>query len=461
MAFINKRGEIFNHVLYMKPAYSYVTCEPETKKERSASQIYNERNLLNNDSEGELSKKSSKKIREKIQWLVVSAKKKVVYDRNAKQSNKPLLSMIVLTYPSEQVHDDLYLKKQHLNQFLIECNHDYNMNNYIWKSESTFEGRIHFHIIQDKFIPHEEIRLKWNRIINKDGYVDRFQQNNTKAVDYDNPNSTDIHSIKNILNISAYFSEEMVKDKSVDYVSINVKSKGSKKEKLKQSIIQSKFHKYIYGISSQRSIDCILCHEKGVVTTNTQFFDDNGEITMISGREFIRELGLNEVYKCKDDEEIIQENNEIDYKEIRNCYSICGIAPKKRMLYKKSICRIGFKRRPIEGNIWGCGGNIAHITGIKMILEDSEMKLINRTINEYPHKVKRIERPDKCNPDEKFCIGELLLFNIFCFRDCGLISFNTVVTQFIEELHKPYIRKSKKPPPEEFPGHYFPVPEAA
>jgi hypothetical protein len=114
------------------------------------------------------------------------------------------------------------------------------VNNYIWRAERQANGSIHFHIVSDRFIPWNELRNVWNRCQQALGYVTRYRENQVlwhrggfrcheellpkwpraqqiKAYrdgvlhDWASPNSTDIHSIKLISDVKAYFKKYMTK----------------------------------------------------------------------------------------------------------------------------------------------------------------------------------------------------------------------------------------------------------
>jgi hypothetical protein len=84
------------------------------------------------------------------------------------------------------------------------------LTNYIWRAEKQKNGNIHFHILSDKFIPYTELRESWNRIVEKLGYVTRFRDKNGMK----KPNSTDIHSLNKVKNISNYILKYMVKNEN-------------------------------------------------------------------------------------------------------------------------------------------------------------------------------------------------------------------------------------------------------
>lgn len=117
-------------------------------------------------------------------------------------------TFITLTLSSRQVHCDKTIKRECLNHFLIYLKRHYGVVNFIWKAELQKNGNIHYHMITDKYIPHQELRELWNTAQNRLSYVDMFA--------HDNPNSTDIHSLKRIKNVMAYVGKYMSKKSSAD-----------------------------------------------------------------------------------------------------------------------------------------------------------------------------------------------------------------------------------------------------
>jgi len=161
-------------------------------------------------------------------------------------TGKPInftVAFITLTLPSAQIHDDNTIKKECLNQILIELSKRHGVTLYLWRAEKQKNGNLHFHIIVNKFVNWNELRNRWNRILNKLGYIDRYQANQKafhstgfrprpelfknwsyeqqlKAYregakhDFTNPNSTDVHGLKAIKNVRNYVTKYMTKDES-------------------------------------------------------------------------------------------------------------------------------------------------------------------------------------------------------------------------------------------------------
>ena len=174
---------------------------------------YNEEsmsNLCNNKHIGKLSASARKKTKRAINYLLYLAKEKIAYNYKTKSTFKFKVNFITLTLPSRQMHDDNIIKKELLNHFLIEAKKRWGLGHYVWKAERQQNGNIHFHILSDCFIPWQEARNAWNRICNKLHYVDEYEKINHKR----NPNSTDIHSLKNIKNVAQYITKYMIKKHS-------------------------------------------------------------------------------------------------------------------------------------------------------------------------------------------------------------------------------------------------------
>ena len=145
-----------------------------------------------------------------------------------------------MTLSAKQHNTDEEIKSKLLNNFLTTARRSWKMKDYIWKAEKQENGNIHFHILTNVYIKHLDIRKVWNSIQNKSGfnYVDIYSKNmqeffkngfksfpndkrtkekqlavyeENKLINWTNPNSTDIHALYKIRNISAYMSKYLAK----------------------------------------------------------------------------------------------------------------------------------------------------------------------------------------------------------------------------------------------------------
>lgn len=198
--------------------------------------------IINSDrkSHGKVSIQARRKIEKAIDYLLVISSNKSQLNRISGRSINFKVAFITLTLPSKQIHSDKEIKNKCLNQFITELCKVYKVKNFIWRSERQQNLNVHFHILIDKFIPYQEIRDRWNRIINKLGYVDRYRQEQQNwhsqgfrvrpellktwskekqfqaylrgsKNHWNSPNSTDIHSIRKITNIKRYIVKYMTK----------------------------------------------------------------------------------------------------------------------------------------------------------------------------------------------------------------------------------------------------------
>lgn len=189
---------------------------------------------------GQVSKVAKRKLGKAIDYLLLLADDKYINKQISGKAFTFKVAFITLTLPSKQEHTDNEIKRQCLNSFLIELIKYHKVKNYVWRAELQKNGNIHFHILIDKFVHWNDIRNRWNRIINKLGYVDRYRikmkeffkdgfqvredlikwwpEKNQRAAykanqltDYHNPNSTDIHSLQKIRNIKLYLIKYLTK----------------------------------------------------------------------------------------------------------------------------------------------------------------------------------------------------------------------------------------------------------
>lgn len=179
-------------------------------------------NLKDNYHHKKISEPAKRKIKKAINYLIYTAHPKKTYNNRTKSYFSFKVNFITLTLSSTQIHSDNEIKKRLLNQFLIEANKKWNVQNYVWKAERQRNGNIHFHILTDKFIPWNELRNTWNRIQNKMGYIDRFIEKNGSKV----PNSTDIHSLQKISNIYDYVTKYMCKNGQSNRLKVSRSSLG-------------------------------------------------------------------------------------------------------------------------------------------------------------------------------------------------------------------------------------------
>lgn len=124
------------------------------------------------------------------------------------EKDKKKLVFITLTLSSTQFTSDLEVKKQLLKPFIRFLREKKGCRNWLYKCERQKNGRIHFHIIIDKYIKKEEIREAWNRLQEKEGYLAEYQVKYGKL----SAPSTEIKLVRNQAQCERYIAKYIAKD---------------------------------------------------------------------------------------------------------------------------------------------------------------------------------------------------------------------------------------------------------
>lgn len=201
---------------------------------------------------GLVSPTARKKMATAMDYLFLMAKPTKQYNKYTGQWFTMRTAFITLTLPAKQIHSDNDIKKYCLNQLLIELRDKFKVRNYVWRAEKQANGNIHFHILMDKFIFHTLLRDRWNRIIEKLGYVSAYRKDKQEffkdgfrprpelfvrldkltgqiceawtlkkqikayekgvTENWSNPNTVDIHSVQFIRNIKGYVMKYLEKN---------------------------------------------------------------------------------------------------------------------------------------------------------------------------------------------------------------------------------------------------------
>lgn len=193
-----------------------------------------------NSHNGRISPVARRKIFNAIDYLVYLAQPKRLPHTSHGKGLLFRLSFITLTLSSSQIHTDNEIMLRVFRPFLMALDRKWKVNNYVWRAERQENGNIHYHLLTDRFIPWLELRNVWNRCQQNLGYVTRYRENQLlwhregfrfrkelefvwdraaqyKAYregilhDWQNPNSTDVHSLKLVSNVRDYFAKYMTK----------------------------------------------------------------------------------------------------------------------------------------------------------------------------------------------------------------------------------------------------------
>lgn len=267
----------------IRPAYELM----EKRKNKSHSQLTNEKNLKNNSPSGIMNRKIRLQMKRIIyNWIEIVKKSPIL--ENGYAEYYP--TFITLTLPGEQMHSDKDLHATCLNRFMTMIKRTQGVKNYVWRAERQENGNLHYHIIVDKFIGHKLVRQYWNTIMEDKGYIDIYRKNQSKthekgfkyidkknkkwnynkqykaylqgvSENWSNPNSTDIHSLKNIEDISSYICKYTTKGdeydkmeqlkKSLENNSIDESYYNEQMEIVEEKISKCKIDGRIWGCSDE------------------------------------------------------------------------------------------------------------------------------------------------------------------------------------------------------------------
>lgn len=150
-----------------------------------------------------LSVKASNRMKDAIRLLIDCSEWKKLYSAKTKSYWRFKNSFVTLTLPSKQVHSDKEIHEKIFVEFIRFWKRRDKELLYVWKAETQENGNLHYHLITNAFIHHDELRAWWNYYCNKLGYIDRAT---TKDA-----NSTDVHAVKGVKSLVAYAIKYMSK----------------------------------------------------------------------------------------------------------------------------------------------------------------------------------------------------------------------------------------------------------
>jgi hypothetical protein len=237
---MNSATGIFD--LHIKPTYAVLVPQRENKPNyKTSRRIAAEENLKNNELTGVLSHKATRRLVNSVNWLVASAKNKTVFDKLTGKRFNFKINFVTLTLPClDHGITDHEFKSKLLHNFINTCRYKFDLKNFVWKVETQENGNIHAHFTTDTFIHWKDLRRVWNRILEKRGILDIYTNNHKNLTfdEYNNlynpenkkelekmkkafifgqntewkePNTTDVHAVHKVKDISAYLAKYMSK----------------------------------------------------------------------------------------------------------------------------------------------------------------------------------------------------------------------------------------------------------
>jgi hypothetical protein len=171
--------------------------------------LYQSPGVVKADPGGSLSTQSTSKLMKACGYLSLIAQVKKIHNVEKNYFFNLKLSFITLTLPDVQLQSDHFCKNVLLKGFLDVMLKRYPALHYVWKAEAQDNGRIHFHIITDHYIPKRYIRYCWNRILYRHGYL---RQRLAEKGDIHAP-STEVEAAKNGKDVAVYLRKYIAKRK--------------------------------------------------------------------------------------------------------------------------------------------------------------------------------------------------------------------------------------------------------
>lgn len=165
-------------------------------------------NLKKNEKKtysGTMTEGAKKRLIKAIELLLFISPNQIIYNPITNKSQNFRINFITLTFPITPSDNKIYY--QCLVLFL-QWLRDKKVKSYIWKAELTSkEKRLHYHITTNNFLNYKDIRNHWNKILKEANLLNEFYQ---KHHHWD-ANSTDIHAVIKINNLSKYLIKYIVK----------------------------------------------------------------------------------------------------------------------------------------------------------------------------------------------------------------------------------------------------------
>ena len=109
-------------------------------------------------------------------------------------------TFITLTMADEYRDDDKNIKNKILKNFLYNLSYTCKFKYYFWRAEKQQNGRIHFHLIIDKYVHYSKVQEIWNKLQYKNNYMQKY----LKAHGNINAPSTHIKKVNTMVGTIKY-----------------------------------------------------------------------------------------------------------------------------------------------------------------------------------------------------------------------------------------------------------------
>ena len=156
---------------------------------------------------GTLTVGTKKRLAKAIDLMCQSIKVQTIYSPVAMKTIKHRLSFITLTVSKQENITAKEAYNKAFKHFIQWLRRTQKVTTYIWKAETQKRGQIHYHITTPSYIHFQDVRDRWNNLQRHAGWLERYKKN----YGHYNPNSTDIHEVKQVKDLSSYMIKEFCK----------------------------------------------------------------------------------------------------------------------------------------------------------------------------------------------------------------------------------------------------------
>jgi hypothetical protein len=179
----------------------------EGKKLTDKELIHLEKKRQEAYDKGDLSKASRRNLINSLDWLVYRTATSSVIGRKRLQTAKRNLGLITLTLPQEMNTNCKFVKDIMFNTFLTSLRQREKKLSYVWKAERQKNGRLHFHLVVNKFFDWEWLNNLWFGICLKNNYAMEWTTGERKI----KPKCVDVAGVRKVEKIRAYLIKYMSK----------------------------------------------------------------------------------------------------------------------------------------------------------------------------------------------------------------------------------------------------------
>jgi hypothetical protein len=194
---------------YMSISQDSIICYNKINKSSSKPKVkdISKMNLKKAYKSDTLTKNSAKKIKKILTHWILAINMSQADNKNKFKKKRRYLVMLTLTLPAVQAESDKEIKRNYLNNYLIQLKRKYKEVNYLWVAEKQKNGNIHFHIILDNWVHKQWCSDVWNKVLANGCYIDNFE----KKYNHRNPPSTQVQGQKNMGSPANYLTKYVTK----------------------------------------------------------------------------------------------------------------------------------------------------------------------------------------------------------------------------------------------------------